>query len=101
MDDPILPTLELLEWRIRRLQFVLHGNSSSEDTELPQGQSAVTRLSKLENGLHHLTHQYQAIYEILKLRTFPFLPHHDRNIAHSSSQTQSILLYLMMPLQLP
>ncbi|KAF2758336.1 nuclear distribution protein RO10 [Pseudovirgaria hyperparasitica] len=65
-EDVILDTLDLLEWRMRRVQFVLDG-----DLSLPTGWQKdvpiLKRVQKLEHALRRLTEQSGPVYEILKL----------------------------------
>lgn len=61
-------TLDLLESRLRAIEYALYGhlveNSSNESKE----KSAATRLKELELGLEHYTAKTKAIQDLLVLR---------------------------------
>lgn len=66
--DVALQTLQLLEWRLRRLEYVFNGGSQGQDGMGSQ-QSVVKRLGKLEDNFARLTTKSPVIPEIMALRT--------------------------------
>jgi hypothetical protein len=64
-------TLSLLEERLRRLEFLIEGDSThfvGENEDLPASQGAIsTRLRNLERGLESLINRSNAVYDILLL----------------------------------
>jgi hypothetical protein len=71
LDDVALHTLNLLEWRLRRLEFVLNGTAVHEPAEDAPGDVAVvSRIQKLEKSLRQLANKSAVVSDLLKLRKF-------------------------------
>ena len=79
-DDPITSTaadtIELLETRLRRLEYLLTGNASWSGEPVPVSQtrtaqkdSVSTRLAALEQGLKELSAEVPAVKDVLRLCT--------------------------------
>lgn len=68
MDDAAAVTLELLETRLRAIEYALYGHQTPGGLESGKEKTAATRLKELEQGLNHYTQKTQVIQELLKLR---------------------------------
>lgn len=66
LDEILLQTLDMLEWRLRRIEFVLGGNvaAESQQTDAP----VASRIQKLESRLSSVAGNSRAINDILQLR---------------------------------
>lgn len=65
LDELLLQTLQLLEWRLQRLEFVLHGNTEQAGTD---GEATVTsRIEKLERSLQRLSSESRVVSDVLQL----------------------------------
>jgi hypothetical protein len=70
-EELLVHTLGLLEWRLKRLEFVLHGDLS-QDSKAAEDNAKTTvtsRLQKLEQSLTLLAGKSDTVFELLKLRT--------------------------------
>lgn len=73
-DDVALETIELLEARLRRIQYIVTGNGDSEElvAHTPNGglteQTVGVRLTQLEHDFHRLCQRSKTVQEILRLR---------------------------------
>lgn len=71
IEDIALRTLLLLEWRLKRLEFLLTGNDtalhsvSTDHASLP----VTKRLHRLEQSLQKLSSQSSTVSALLNLRT--------------------------------
>jgi hypothetical protein len=69
-EELLVHTLSLLEWRLKRLEFVLNGgftpdtNTAGESTRT----TVTSRLQKLEQSLSQLAEKSDTVHELLKLR---------------------------------
>ena len=68
MDDMVAATLELLETRLRAIEYALHGHRDPGAPHEGRDKSAATRLKELEAGLVHFTQKTQVIQDLLQLR---------------------------------
>ncbi|KAF2139034.1 uncharacterized protein K452DRAFT_233305 [Aplosporella prunicola CBS 121167] len=67
MDDVLLQTLDMLEWRLRRIEFVLNGNVPPD---AHQSEATVAaRMQKLESTLASLASKSRAISDVLHLQS--------------------------------
>lgn len=72
LDGVTLQTLNLLEWRLKRLEFVLNGSDATVDeSNNASGTVAVApRMQKLEQSLRQLANKSDVASDLLKLRRF-------------------------------
>jgi hypothetical protein len=79
VEDVAVRTLQSLEWRLKRLEFLLTGSdaplnpktaqpNSEDDAQLPVTQ----RLKKLEQNLQKLASKSNVVSELIKLRKLRF-----------------------------
>jgi hypothetical protein len=69
-EELLVHTLSLLDWRLKRLEFVLNGNLP-RDTKVEEENASATvtsRLQKLEQSLTQLAGKSDTVFELLKLR---------------------------------
>ncbi len=66
-EELVVHTLDLLEFRLQRLEYLFNGNDA--ESKLPKGTTATARLNKLQNALGQLAARSRAIEQLLKLRT--------------------------------
>jgi hypothetical protein len=72
-----LATLNMLEERLHRLEFLLHGSSNAVGIPDPaparatQDDTVSTRLAGLESGLHRLSSKHGLVKDILDMRENP------------------------------
>lgn len=66
LNEVLLQTLDMLEWRLRRIEFVLNGNVPPERQQAHA--PVASRLQKLESRLSSLAGSSRTISEILQLR---------------------------------
>ena len=65
--DVVLQTLQLLEWRLRRLEYVFNGGRG--DVTAAEGQQSIMkRIGKIEDGFSKLIAKSPAMAEIIALR---------------------------------
>jgi hypothetical protein len=69
-EELLIHTLSLLEWRLKRLEFVLNGSSIQQESE---SANVLTRLHKLEQSLNQLAGKSDTVSELLKLRRLALL----------------------------
>jgi hypothetical protein len=81
MDSPnlnelVLHTLDLLTWRLKRLEFLLNGGDTTNETPEDASENApvIPRLHKLQQSLHKLASKNATVHELLRLRTSPAHP---------------------------
>lgn len=68
-DKTAIETIDLLEARLRRIEFATCGQV--KDAPVGNGQpSAMQRLGKLESSLHQLASKSRVVQDLLRLRTF-------------------------------
>jgi hypothetical protein len=72
LEEVTLQTLNLLEWRLKRLEFVLNGGDATfDESKHASGAVAVVpRIQKLEQSLRRLANKSDVASDLLKLRTF-------------------------------
>jgi hypothetical protein len=80
-DKTAVETIDLLEARLRRIEFVICGQVMEVSREKCQP-SAIQRLAKLESSLHQLASKSKAVQDLLKLRAF----------IHSSTMARLIIV---------
>jgi len=74
VQELLTDTLALLEWRLRRLEFVLNGDASNEqvanDTTQPpsSANTVLARLRKLEQSLQQISLKSGVVSDLLTLR---------------------------------
>ena len=68
MDDISLETLELLESRIRRIEYAITGGTEHTSEAPPHASSVWSRLGNLERGLQALAQKSEVVSELLQLR---------------------------------
>ncbi|KAF2398082.1 hypothetical protein EJ06DRAFT_480986 [Trichodelitschia bisporula] len=72
LEDVLLQTLDLLAWRLRRLEFVLDGRvievEGTEDRKTPSV-PVVPRLQRLESTLQQLASRSEVVSDLLKLQS--------------------------------
>ena len=72
IQELIIDTLSLLEWRLQRLEFVLNGDVQTNETEKQQAPSSSTsvmaRVKKVEHSLQQLSLKSGVISDLIKLR---------------------------------
>jgi hypothetical protein len=86
IEDIALRTLLLLEWRLKRLEFLLTGNDTPIQTDSTDYASipVTKRLHKLEQSLQRLSSQSSTASALLNLRTYtitsskPFFQSHQQ-----------------------
>ena len=75
MDEMAERTVDELESRLRRIQYVMAGYSDSTERELDEIKSAgakqtiTVRLESLKHGLSRLSQQSRAVGEVIRMRT--------------------------------
>jgi len=70
LDSTAIQTIDLLEARLRRIEYVLHGQ---RETAYPDGsKSAIQRLRDLEHVLGQLIAKSKVVQDLLKLRMVPY-----------------------------
>lgn len=69
-DTTALETIELLEARLRRIEFAVNGHIN-ESPAIEKGPSAAQRLADLEHSLHQLASKSKVVQELLRLRESP------------------------------
>lgn len=70
-DDTAGLTLDLLEGRLRNIEYAINGHFDGATSSLEQ-KSAAQRLSDLENALDRLATKSKVVQDLLKLRKFKF-----------------------------
>jgi hypothetical protein len=74
VQELLADTLALLEWRLRRLEFVLSGDANNEqatnDTTQPSGSAntILARVRKLEQSLQQISLKSGVVSDLLTLR---------------------------------
>jgi len=74
VQELLADTLSLLEWRLRRLEFIFNGQVSNErsanNTTQPPGSAdtVITRLRKLEQSLQQISLKSGVVSDLLTLR---------------------------------
>ena len=68
-DKTAVETIDLLEARLRRIEFALRGQT--DVTPYDGKTSAAKRLADLEHSLHHLASKSKVVQELLSLRRLP------------------------------
>jgi hypothetical protein len=66
-DKTALETIDLLEARLRRIEYAVCGHID-EATLLSNKENAAKRLADLEHSLHQLASKSRVIQDLLKLR---------------------------------
>ena len=66
-EELLVHTLDLLEYRLHRLEFLFNGGDP--ESNLSKGTTAAARLSKLQNALGQLAARSRPIEQLLRLRT--------------------------------
>jgi len=73
IQELLVDTLSLLEWRLRRLEFVLNGtvetDQHSNKDHSQTSTAVITRVRKLEHSLQQLSLKSNVAADLLKLRT--------------------------------
>lgn len=80
-DKTAVESIELLESRLRRIEFAVGTASTPITADKPTGETAVQRLANLEYSLHQLASKSNVIQGLLRLRksssictTYPLTP---------------------------
>ena len=98
--ETINDTLVMLEQRLHRIEYALHGQSSSSSgaVEAPnRSDPASIRLRRLERGLHDLSSKSSAVAEVLALHDrYPDLFHSNASTEVPSSLSPSSLAALVL-----
>ncbi|KAL3418951.1 nuclear distribution protein [Phlyctema vagabunda] len=68
LDKTATETIDLLEARLRRIEYALRGGQSVEDPLPSKEDSATKRLQDLEHTLHELASRSRVIQDLLRLR---------------------------------
>lgn len=71
IQELLIDTLNLLEWRLRRLEFALTGNIDNERSkeQAPSTETPVlARVKKLEHSLQQLSIKSDVVSDLIKLR---------------------------------
>ena len=72
IQELLVDTLSLLEWRLRRLEFVLNGTLETDQTskkdQVQPSTPVITRVRKLEHSLQQLSLKSNVAADLLKLR---------------------------------
>lgn len=66
-DQASNETIDLLEARLRRIEFAVCGEASSKTSE-HAGKTVSDRLGELEHSLHQLAARSKVVQDLLKLR---------------------------------
>jgi len=102
-------TLQLLEWRLKRLEFLLTGKDTPNDDESSKStdHASITvtkRIHKLEQSLHRLASKSDTVSALIKLRTCSYSVDmlttnraQSYNLPISSIKTPQIPLYPTCP----
>jgi hypothetical protein len=69
-DKTAVETIDLLEARLRRIEYVVCGQVD-EPTLTDSKKSAAQRLAAIEYSLHHLASKSRVVQDLLRLRKFP------------------------------
>jgi hypothetical protein len=69
-DKTAVETIDLLEARLRRLEYVVSGQVD-ESALLSNKKSAAQRLATLEHSLHQLASKSRVVQDLLRLRRLP------------------------------
>jgi hypothetical protein len=93
IENIALRTLLLLEWRLKRLEFLLTGSTSipqnsTDDASLP----VTARLQRLEHSLQKLAGKSDTVQALLKLRMYASC-HVLSKIAHASRTNHTCALH--------
>jgi len=69
-DRTAIETIDLLEARLRRIEFAIRGQT--DETTTPGSKaSAAKRLADLEHSLHQLASKSRVVQDLLRLRESP------------------------------
>jgi hypothetical protein len=79
VQELLIDTLNLLEWRLRRLEFVHNGTVNNaqapKQEQAPSSASTViARVKKLEHSLQQIALKSEVVSELIKLRMAPRTP---------------------------
>jgi hypothetical protein len=66
-DKTAIETIDLLEARLRGIEFALHGQVDRASTTTDKA-SAAKRLADLEHSLHQLASKSKVVQDLLRLR---------------------------------
>jgi predicted hydrocarbon binding protein len=89
-DQASNETIDLLEARLRRIEYAVCGEASSKTSE-QAGHTISDRLAELEHSLHQLAAKSKVVQDLLKLREF----------CSRSSQPESNGLTIIRRCQIP
>lgn len=67
-DKTALETIDLLEARLRRIEFTLRGENTTTPLSMASTASATERLANLEHALHQLASNSPVAQDLLSLR---------------------------------
>lgn len=76
LQELLVDTLNLLEWRLGRLEFVLNGTVNNDQTQkqeqgLSSASTVIARVRKLEHSLQQIAVQSNVVSDLIKLRMAP------------------------------
>jgi len=72
-EELLVHTLGLLEWRLRRIEFVLNGGLSEKEQPAKEP-NVLSRIKRLEQSLHQLASKSDTVRDLLNLQSrFPQL----------------------------
>jgi hypothetical protein len=88
LNELLLNTLNLLDWRLKRLEFILNGTNPLSQEEVSSQPPILRRIQKLEHSLQKLSSKNDTVANILRLRMW-FSPLSNISIAnYAEEQTQ-------------
>lgn len=68
LNELVLDTLNLLDWRLKRLEFILNGTKQMSPEDASNQTPVTRRIQKLEQGLSRLCSKNETVSQILQLR---------------------------------
>jgi hypothetical protein len=68
VQELLADTLDLLEWRLRRLEFVLNGDANDNTHPPGSANTVLARLRKLEQSLQQISLKSGVVSDLLTLR---------------------------------
>jgi hypothetical protein len=70
LNELVLNTLDLLDWRLKRIEYVLNGTSPPPKEDASGQPPVLRRIQKLETALQKLASKNETVNQVLKLRMF-------------------------------
>lgn len=76
VQELLINTLNLLEWRLRRMEFALNGTVNNAQTPkqeqaLSSASTIIARVRKLEHSLQQIALKSDVVSDLIKLRMAP------------------------------